>query len=156
MSPHEFVPRNLFLYSFAIVLFRWFIKFCLYLRICCVLLHVKFSPNILIHDMACYSAVLICSHYLISAGSIPESRQLRWYRDGLLGGRQGFDSRQCNIFLFSTAPRPAPEPNLPPIQWVLEVLSLEVKRPVCKPEYSTPASAEVKNSGAIPPLLHTN
>jgi hypothetical protein len=76
-------------------------------------------------------------NYVISAGSISESRRLSWHRDGLWAGSQEF--------------RPAPEPNQPPVQWVLEV-----KRPVIKPEHSTPASAEVKNSGAIPPLPHVS
>jgi hypothetical protein len=33
-------------------------------------------------------------------------------------GRPGFDSRQCKIFLFSTASRPALGSTQPPIQWV--------------------------------------
>jgi hypothetical protein len=33
-------------------------------------------------------------------------------------GGPGFDSRQCKIFLFSTASRPTLGPTQPPIQWV--------------------------------------
>jgi hypothetical protein len=40
------------------------------------------------------------------------------YGDGLRAGWPGFDSRQCNISLFSTASRPALGPTQPPIQWV--------------------------------------
>jgi hypothetical protein len=39
------------------------------------------------------------------------------------------DSRRgLGIFLFDTVSRPALEPNQPPIQWVLGVLSLGIKR----------------------------
>jgi hypothetical protein len=35
----------------------------------------------------------------------------RQYSDGLWTGRPGFDSRQCKIFLFATASRPASHPK---------------------------------------------
>jgi hypothetical protein len=67
---------------------------------------------------------------------------------------RGFDFRQeLEIFLITTATRPALGLIEPPIQWVPRALSLEVKRPGCEDDHSTPSSAEVKNlCGAIPPL----
>jgi hypothetical protein len=41
----------------------------------------------------------------------------------------GFDSRRCNVFLFSTASRPALGLTQPPIQWVPGASSPGVKRP---------------------------
>jgi hypothetical protein len=56
-----------------------------------------------------------------------------------------FESRQgLGIFLSTIASRPALEPTQPPIQWVLGVLSLEVKRPGCEADYSLPSSAEFR------------
>jgi hypothetical protein len=55
---------------------------------------------------------------------------------------QGFDSRQRqDIFLFSTASRPA----LGPTQWVPEAVSPVVKRQWREADHSPPSSAEVKN-----------
>jgi hypothetical protein len=54
-------------------------------------------------------------------------------RDSSVGivGVLGFDSwRGLGIFLFTTASRTALGPTQPPIQWVPEILSLGVKRPV--------------------------
>jgi hypothetical protein len=48
--------------------------------------------------------------------------------DGLRDGRRGFDCRQYEIFLFSTASRPILKPTQPPIQWVLGTLSPGNKR----------------------------
>jgi hypothetical protein len=50
-----------------------------------------------------------------------------------------------NVFLFPTAFRQVLSPTHPPIQWV--------RRPVSV-NYSLPSRAEVKNGGAIPPLLY--
>jgi hypothetical protein len=70
--------------------------------------------------------------------------------------RPGFDSRQVqDIFLCSTASRPALGPTQPRIQWVPGALSPEVKRPEREAYHSPPSSAEVKKVGAIPPLPHT-
>jgi hypothetical protein len=61
--------------------------------------------------------------------------------------RPGFESRQgLEIFLFTTAFRPALRPTEPPIQWVPGVLSLGVKRPGREADKSTPYSAEFKNT----------
>jgi hypothetical protein len=46
--------------------------------------------------------------------------------------------------------RPNLGPNQPPIQWVQEALSPDVKRTRCEGDHSHPSSAEVKNHGAIP------
>jgi hypothetical protein len=43
-------------------------------------------------------------------------------------------------------------PTQPPIQWVPGTISLGIKLPGREADYSPPASAEVKNGGAIPPL----
>jgi hypothetical protein len=76
---------------------------------------------------------------------------------GLQAERSGFDSRQGEeIFLFSTASRPALGPTQPPIQWVPGGLSVGVKRLGREADHSHPSSAEVKNGGAIPPLLHVS
>jgi hypothetical protein len=60
---------------------------------------------------------------------------------------QWFESRQgLGNFLFTTASRPALRPTQPPIQWVLDALSLGVKRPRRETGHSFPPSAEVKNA----------
>jgi hypothetical protein len=48
------------------------------------------------------------------------------------------------IFLFHTVSRPALGPTHPPIQWVLGVLSLGVRRQVPEADHSPPSSTEVK------------
>jgi hypothetical protein len=51
------------------------------------------------------------------------------FQTGCMIGVRGFDSqRGLGIFLFSTASRPAPGPNQPPIQWSLGTLSPGVKK----------------------------
>jgi hypothetical protein len=45
-------------------------------------------------------------------------------------------------------------PTEPSIQWARKALSPEVKRSDREAKHSPPSSAEVKNSGAIPPLPH--
>jgi len=39
---------------------------------------------------------------------------------------------------------PGSMPTQPPIRWITEALSLEVKLPGCEAEHSPPSSAEVK------------
>jgi hypothetical protein len=68
------------------------------------------------------------------------------YSDGLRAGRPAFDSRQCKIFLFSTASRPTLRPTQPHIQWVTGALSQGVKRPGREADHFPPTSAEVKNA----------
>jgi hypothetical protein len=46
---------------------------------------------------------------------IQEAGQLSCYSDGL---GPGLDSRQCKIFLYSTASRPVLGPTQSPIQWL--------------------------------------
>jgi hypothetical protein len=56
------------------------------------------------------------------------SGQLSRYSDGLRVGRPAFDFRYgIDIFLFSTASKPALGPNQPPIGWTLSTLSPGVK-----------------------------
>jgi hypothetical protein len=71
------------------------------------------------------------------------------YSDGLRAGRPGFDSLQCQIFLFSTAS--APTLRLP-IEWVPWALSPGINRPRSETDLSPPSSAKVKKVGAIPLL----
>jgi hypothetical protein len=47
-------------------------------------------------------------------------------------------------------------PTQPPIQWVLGTLPLCVKQSGREADRSHLSSAEVKNGGAIPPLLNTS
>jgi hypothetical protein len=86
-----------------------------------------------------------------------ELGQISPYSDRLQDGRQGFDSRQGQeIFLYSTASRPALGPTQPPIQWVPGELSPGVKRLRREGDHSPPSSVQIKNGGAIPPLPHTS
>jgi hypothetical protein len=70
---------------------------------------------------------------------------------------RGFESRQeLGILLFATASRPTLRPTQPLIQWVQGALSLEVKRPGCEADHSTPPNAEVKKAWrytSTPPIL---
>jgi hypothetical protein len=61
------------------------------------------------------------------------------------GSRVLFPAGTVN-FLFTTASRTSPGPTQPPIQWVLGVLSLGVKRPGREADHSPPSSAEVNNA----------
>jgi hypothetical protein len=75
------------------------------------------------------------------------------YSDGLRAGRPWFGSRLWqDIYLYSTASRPALVPNQPPIELIKGTLSPWVQRPVRKADHSPLPSAEAKNRGAIPPL----
>jgi hypothetical protein len=47
-------------------------------------------------------------------------------------------------FLFDTMSRLTLGPTQPPVQWVLEVLSLRVKQPGHEADHSSPSSAKVK------------
>jgi hypothetical protein len=68
-----------------------------------------------------------------------------------------FDSQQGkDIFLYSTASRPALRPTQLPIQWVLGALSPGVERPGREAEYSPTSSAGIKNGGATPSLPQTS
>jgi hypothetical protein len=58
--------------------------------------------------------------------------------------------------LYSTMSRPALRPTQPPFQWAPGPFSLGVKLQGCEPDHSHPSSAQVKNSGAVPPLPHTS
>jgi hypothetical protein len=79
----------------------------------------------------------------------------RGSRDSSVGIATGYelDSRQCKIFLFSTASRPVLGPIQPPVQstWFL---SPGGKAAGDEANDSSPSSAEVKKGGAILPLPH--
>jgi hypothetical protein len=49
------------------------------------------------------------------------------------------------IFLFATASRLVLGPTQPPVQWILQTISLRVKWPECKGDHLSPFSAKVKN-----------
>jgi hypothetical protein len=70
-----------------------------------------------------------------------------------LDGRGSIPDRG-KILLFCAASRPALGPTQHPIYWVPDALSPRVKRPGREADHSLPSSAEVKDGGAIPPLLH--
>jgi hypothetical protein len=77
--------------------------------------------------------------------------------EGLWAGRPEFYSPQRqDIFLYSTASRPALGPTQPSIQWVQEALSPRDKRLGHEADHSPSSSAEVKNGGAIPSLPRTS
>jgi hypothetical protein len=78
--------------------------------------------------------------------------QLRRFSDGL-DSRGSIPGKEQGIFLFFTASRPALESTQPPIQWVSGILASEVKPSERKVDLSSQSSAEVKNGGAIPPLI---
>jgi hypothetical protein len=80
--------------------------------------------------------------------------QLSPYSDGLQAGQLGFDLRQRQDFLFSTAFRPALGPTQLSVQCVPGALSPGVKRTWREADHSPPSIAKVKNVGAIPPLPH--
>jgi hypothetical protein len=69
----------------------------------------------------------------------------------------GFDSQwRKEIFLFSVISRLALGPTQPSIQWVPGALFPGVKWQGHEADHVPPSSAEVKNSGTIPPLPHTS
>jgi hypothetical protein len=81
----------------------------------------------------------------------------QWWDTGWLAGRPGFDSRQVQeIFLYSTAFRPALRPTQLSIQWVPAALFPGVKWPECEADYSPPCSIKVKDGGIISLLPHTS
>jgi hypothetical protein len=55
-----------------------------------------------------------------------------------------------------TGSRPALGPTQTHIQWLLESLFLEVKRPGREPDHSPLSSAKAKKDGAMPPLPRTS
>jgi hypothetical protein len=71
------------------------------------------------------------------------------YSDGLGAGGPWFDSRKCNIFMFSPVSRPALEPTQSPTQWAPGALPSGVKQPGREAIHSPLTSAEVKNGGTI-------
>jgi hypothetical protein len=66
----------------------------------------------------------------------------------ILGVRIPAGQNNC---IFFTASRPALESTQPPIQWVPEARS-----PGREADHSPPSTAEVRNGGAVPPLIHTS
>jgi hypothetical protein len=60
---------------------------------------------------------------------------------------------RSKICLFSTACRQALGPTQPPIQWLPEVHSPVVKLPGREADHSSSSNAEVKDGGAVTPLL---
>jgi hypothetical protein len=72
----------------------------------------------------------------------------------VMGWTAGFDSRLGQeIFIFSTASRPALGPSQP-IRWAPQALYRRVMQLGREADHSLPASVKVKNGEAIPPLSH--
>jgi hypothetical protein len=79
------------------------------------------------------------------------------YSDRLRSGRLKFDSRQeQEIFLFSTASRPALGPTQSLIQWVPGIFPMRIKLPGREADHSAPSSAEVKNGWSCTSTPHTS
>jgi hypothetical protein len=69
---------------------------------------------------------------------------------GMETRRPGFNYRHGEEVIL----RSAQGPVHPPFSWVPEILFPRIKRPGRETDHSAPSSAEVKNGGVIPPLLH--
>jgi hypothetical protein len=67
---------------------------------------------------------------------------------------QGTIPDRGKIFLFPTMSRLVLRPTQLPIQWVSGAISPRVKQQGQEADHSALSRAEVKNSGARPPLLH--
>jgi hypothetical protein len=68
-------------------------------------------------------------------------------------GLEGPTSIEASIhFFLFTASRPPLGPTQSPIEWVPGTVSSGIKLQEREADLSLPSSAEVKNSGAIPPL----
>jgi hypothetical protein len=84
--------------------------------------------------------------------------RLFWFirsRDSSVSIAMGYGLNGRSSILYSTESRPALGPTQPPNQWVPAPLSPGVKRPGREADHSPPSS-DVKNGGALPPLLHTS
>jgi hypothetical protein len=78
-----------------------------------------------------------------------------WLRDGRSRRRSSSPGGDKN-FHFSMSSRLALGSTQPPIQWVLDALSLVLKRPGRESNYSPPASAEVKKTWVYASTPHTS
>jgi hypothetical protein len=84
---------------------------------------------------------------------------MNWDSSVCIATGYGLDGRgmipgRGKIFLFSTGFGPAVGPTQPLIEWLPGDLSPGIKQQGREADHSYPSSAEVKNGGAIPPLLH--
>jgi hypothetical protein len=78
-----------------------------------------------------------------------------WSQDSSVGIVTHLIPSRGNIFLSSTASRPAVGPTQPHIQWIPRaILPWGGKQLGCRNDHSPTSSAEDKNGGAIPPLPH--
>jgi hypothetical protein len=83
----------------------------------------------------------------LSFPSLP-LRAIGWMTEKL-----GFDSlKGQEVFHSSTASRLAMGLTQPPIQWVIEAPSVEVKQQGHEADHSPPSSPNITNGGGIPPL----
>jgi hypothetical protein len=102
-------------------------------RMSIYLLRVIIRPNVKrevtlgsqkdISDLEVLTHISVCVYiYIYMSTRLVRSRGISvGIATGLRAGRPGFDSRQYNICLLSTALRPTLEPTQSPIQWVPEV-----------------------------------
>jgi hypothetical protein len=134
------------------ILLIWTSMFVLFLK------HMGILTCLLTMKINCKTGKYV---YVITERISKTVRFLIWYyyyyKDTI--GWQGFDSRQRpRIFLFITLSRPALVPTEPPIQWIPEALSLEVKRPGREADHSPqskPRSKNALNYNSNPPIrLH--
>jgi hypothetical protein len=75
---------------------------------------------------------------------------------GRLRSRGSIPDKGQEISLVCISSRPTLGPTQPPIQWVQEAVSLGLRQQKRETHHSHPSSGTVKNSGVIPPLLHTS
>jgi hypothetical protein len=75
---------------------------------------------------------------------------VQWLGNGLDGPR--FDSWHRKVCLFSKTSRLTLQPTRPPIQWVVGVLSLEVKQPGHEADHSVPSCDKVMNQSSYTPI----
>jgi hypothetical protein len=96
----------------------------------------------------------ICS--IVSSGG---TRIAQWYSVGLRAGLSGVRiPAGLGISLITTASRTALGPTQPPIKYVTEAPSMDVKRPGREADHFPPSSVEVQNAWrytSVPPIrLH--
>jgi hypothetical protein len=101
--------------------------------------------------------VILCSYFTVQAGlKLFVRAEYSRCSDGLRAEQPGvlIPSISKEIFLCSTAFRPTLGPTQLRFQWELRADFVGVNWMWCEADRSPPSSAEVKNSGAVPPLIH--
>jgi hypothetical protein len=134
LSVFSFFPL---IFCFSLFPLSLFVAFSLY-----------FPPSFLFPTFSATHSFFPLYFYFLRA-----ERYLCRQNNGLRAGRPRFYSRQRQYYsLFSIASTPVLGPTQPPIQWVPRTFAPGIKRPGHQADHTSPSSAEVKDSGAIPPL----